>query len=80
MAPADLAQLADLLTQHESMTGSDVARELLGDQASWPRRFTKLLPRDYAAVLAAIEQARDGAGGEPDDDTVWSTIMEASHG
>ncbi len=76
----DIDILAGLLGEHEAMTGSPVPAELLAERDTWPDRFTKLLPREYAKVLAAMEQARAGGDGEPDDNTLWSSIMEASNG
>ena len=60
------------------MTGSTVAQQLLDAGApAWRERFTKLLPRDYARVLAARADAE--AAGLPETETI-RTMMEASHG
>ena len=53
--------LRSLVSDFEVETGSEVAAELL---ANWPAaltRFTLVMPRDYARVLAAIDRAtREG--------------------
>jgi glutamate synthase (NADPH/NADH) large chain len=53
--------LKSLVSDFQVETGSEVAEELL---ANWPAglsRFTLVMPRDYARVLAAIERAnREG--------------------
>ncbi|WP_425308862.1 glutamate synthase large subunit [Ammonicoccus fulvus] len=52
---SDIAEITDLLTRYARETGSTLAEELLaGDVAS---TFTKVLPREYAKVLAAKAEA-----------------------
>ena len=66
--------LKDAVTKHHEHTGSAVAASLLGD---WTRRagaFTKVMPRDYQRVLAAMRLAR--AEGRDVD----AAVMEASRG
>ncbi|PPK67628.1 glutamate synthase large subunit [Actinokineospora auranticolor] len=73
-APEDLRWLRETVTRHQGLTGSAVAASLLGD---WTRRaagFTKVMPRDYQRVLAAMRLAR--AEGRDVD----QAIMEASRG
>ncbi|MBM7775701.1 glutamate synthase (NADPH/NADH) large chain [Actinokineospora baliensis] len=73
-APEDLRWLREVVTAHHAVTGSAVAASLLGD---WTRRsagFTKVMPRDYQRVLAAVRLAR--AEGRDVD----AAIMEASRG
>jgi len=48
----DIAELLDLIAQHEALTGSAVARRVLD---AWPvvlQKFVKVMPRDYKRVLA----------------------------
>ncbi|GAB3747140.1 glutamate synthase large subunit [Microlunatus parietis] len=74
---ADLEVLRGLVARHAENTGSTVAEDLLADWAAAGARFTKVLPRDYARVVAAREQAeRDGL----DDATTTTRMMEAAHG
>ncbi|GLW90829.1 glutamate synthase large subunit [Actinokineospora globicatena] len=73
-AADDLRWLRETITRHQACTGSAVAASLLGD---WTRRaagFTKVMPRDYQRVLAAIRLAN--AEGRDVD----TAIMEASRG
>ncbi|MEI6620355.1 MAG: glutamate synthase large subunit [Actinomycetes bacterium] len=66
--------LTEVVTRHRDETDSAVATALLAD---WPvnvRRFSKVMPRDYKRVLAAIARAQ--ALGEDVDEAV----MEAARG
>ncbi|MBN9606972.1 MAG: glutamate synthase large subunit [Actinomycetales bacterium] len=76
---ADREILADLLRRHLAETDSPVAARMLEDFDAAADRFTKVLPRDYAAVLATRQAAVD-EGLDPDGDVVWSRIMEATNG
>jgi glutamate synthase (NADPH/NADH) large chain len=76
---ADGELLLGLVTRHREETESAVAKRLLADWGASLPRFTKVMPRDYARVLAVRAQAElDGL--DLDSDVVWSRIMEASHG
>jgi glutamate synthase (NADPH/NADH) large chain len=74
---ADVEIVTDLLRQHLAETGSTVAGDLLdsGDLGD----FVKVLPRDYAAVLATRQQAVD-EGLDPDGTVVWNRILEVTGG
>jgi glutamate synthase (NADPH) large chain len=74
---ADLELVQELVTRHYEETDSAVAKDLLADWPASCRRFTKVLPRDYARVLAAREQA---ASEGLDEATTTSRMMEAAHG
>jgi glutamate synthase (NADPH/NADH) large chain len=69
----DMAVVRDLVVRHHEETGSSVAEALLADP-SFVDRFTKVMPRDYARVLAAR------AAAERDGRDVQLAIMEASRG
>jgi glutamate synthase (NADPH/NADH) large chain len=69
----DIAVVRDLVVRHHEETGSSVAEALLADP-SFVDRFTKVMPRDYARVLAAR------AAAERDGRDVQLAIMEASRG
>jgi len=68
-----------LLTRHVEETESQHAARLLEDFDDTAARITKVLPRDYAAVLQtrldAIEEGLD-----PDGEEVWSRILEVTGG
>ena len=79
LGSADVEILQDLLQQHVAETGSDLARRMLDDLPAIAREFTKVVPRDYAAVLETRQLAVD-EGLDPDGDVVWSRIMEVTGG
>jgi glutamate synthase (NADPH/NADH) large chain len=74
---ADLEFVKKLIVQHHEETGSDVAESLLADWRSAARRFTKVLPRDYARVIAARQEAESEGLDEAE---TTSKMMEAAHG
>jgi glutamate synthase (NADPH/NADH) large chain len=76
---ADAAVVEDLVRRHRDETESTVARRLLQDWPAALERFTKVMPRDYARVLAVRTQA-EAEGLDLDGDEVWNRIMEASRG
>ncbi|MFF1880554.1 glutamate synthase large subunit [Pseudarthrobacter sp. NPDC058196] len=68
-----------LLVKHIEETDSQLAARLLENFDDTAARITKVLPRDYAAVLQtrldAIEEGLD-----PDGEEVWSRILEVTGG
>ncbi len=67
----------DLVRRHHEETGSERAAKLLADWAETAPRFTSVMPRDYARVLAAKAAAeRDGL----DEDATTRAMMEAING
>jgi glutamate synthase (NADPH/NADH) large chain len=74
---ADLELLKSLISRHGEETGSAVAAGLLADWDSATVRFTKVLPRDYARVIAARELAESEG---LDDDTTTVRMMDAANG
>jgi len=70
----DEAIVRELVEAHAAETGSEVARRLLADWPTMLRRLTKVLPREYARVLAARAEA--ARTGRPEDDVV----MEMARG
>ncbi|AMM32601.1 glutamate synthase [Sinomonas atrocyanea] len=69
----------NLLVKHIEETDSAHAQRLLDNFDDTAARITKVLPRDYAAVLqtrlAALEEGLD-----PDGEEVWSRILEVTGG
>ncbi len=74
---ADLEMVKQLVVRHQEETDSGVAARLLADWDNVAGRFTKVLPRDYARVLAAREQAESEG---LDEATTTTRMMEAAHG
>ncbi|MFF2823618.1 glutamate synthase large subunit [Arthrobacter koreensis] len=68
-----------LLVQHAEETGSPLAASLLEDFETTVSRITKVLPRDYAAVLDARASAAE-AGLDPDGAEAWTKILEVTGG
>ncbi len=75
----DRQLLHRLVTRHREETESAVAWRLLQDWDAAVARFTKVMPRDYARVVAVRRQA-EAEGLDLDGDEVWTRIMEAAHG
>ena len=73
----DLELLRGIVVRQQEETGSEVAARLLADWDTSATRFTKVLPRDYARVLAARELAESEG---LDDATTTTRMMEAAHG
>ncbi|MFZ2479681.1 MAG: glutamate synthase large subunit [Propioniciclava sp.] len=78
LTDSDSDRIATLLRKHVESTGSTIAQGLLdAGQQAWQERFTKVLPRDYARVIAARDQAAiDGL----DEHDTTQKMMEAAHG
>ncbi len=70
----DVARVAELLRRHDEETGSTVAAALLAAGRGRAHRFTKVMPRDYARVLAAQ------AAAEREGRDVLLAVMESNHG
>ena len=79
LGSADVEILADLLRRHLAETDSPVAASMLEDVAATAKRFVKVLPRDYAAVLQT-RQTAISEGLDPDGDVVWGRIMAVTGG
>ena len=50
-------ELKELVSKFHAETGSQISEELLADWSAGVKRFTLILPRDYAKVLTAIKTA-----------------------
>nr|WP_035850331.1 glutamate synthase large subunit [Kitasatospora azatica] len=69
--------LREIVQQHYEETGSTVAAELLADWGGGVSRFTKIMPTDYKAVLAAKDAAERAGLTET---AITRKMMEAAHG
>jgi glutamate synthase (NADPH/NADH) large chain len=79
LGSADVEILTDLLQRHLAETDSAVARRLLDNLPESLADFTKVVPRDYAAVLETrLVALKEGL--DPDGDVVWGRIMEVTGG
>ncbi|MEC5149603.1 glutamate synthase large subunit [Cryobacterium sp. GrIS_2_6] len=79
LGSADREIVSDLLEQHRDQTDSVLAAALLSDLETTMSTFVKVLPRDYAAVLAT-RQSAVAEGLDPDGDVVWNRILEVTNG
>ncbi|MCU1557073.1 MAG: glutamate synthase large subunit, partial [Microbacteriaceae bacterium] len=79
LGAGDIEIVKDLLEQHLAETDSEVAKRMLASLDETMSRFVKVLPRDYAAVLATRATAVE-EGLDPDGDVVWGRIMEVTGG
>ncbi|NYF10739.1 glutamate synthase (NADPH/NADH) large chain [Leifsonia sp. AK011] len=79
LGSADIEILGDLLQRHLDETDSAVAKRMLENLEESAARFTKVLPRDYAAVMETRQHAIE-EGLDPDGDVVWGRIMEVTGG
>jgi glutamate synthase (NADPH/NADH) large chain len=79
LGSADVEILTDLLQRHLTETASPVAQRMLDDLDATMAEFVKVLPRDYAAVLATRQTAVD-EGLDPDGDETWKRILEVTGG
>jgi glutamate synthase (NADPH/NADH) large chain len=68
-----------LLETHLNETGSALAQQFLADFANEVQHFVRVLPRDYASVLA-IRSKAVANGLDPDSDIVWQQILEVTNG
>jgi glutamate synthase (NADPH/NADH) large chain len=75
----DSAELFELVVRHRAETDSAVAWRLLQDWEAARARFTRVLPRAYARVVA-VRQEAEKEGLDLDSDEVWERIMETSSG
>ncbi|MBD8043866.1 glutamate synthase large subunit [Arthrobacter sp. Sa2BUA2] len=75
----DVDIIRGLLIKHAEETESALAADLLADIAGTVSRITKVLPRDYAAVLDARASAAE-AGLDPDGAEAWTKILEVTGG
>jgi glutamate synthase (NADPH) large chain len=75
----DATVLQDLLEQHIAATGSVKAQRLLANFETERELFTRVLPRDYARVIA-IQNHAATAGEDPAGKEVWTQILEVTGG
>ena len=73
----DSALLRSIVERHATETDSPLARRLLGDWDATMERVRKVMPRDYARVLAVLDAAK--ADGLSEDETAHK-VMESVRG
>jgi glutamate synthase (NADPH/NADH) large chain len=61
----DASWLRETIEQHVHLTGSPLGARMIEEWSSASQQFRKVLPRDYARVMAIIDQAKiDGLSEE----------------
>ena len=55
----DVQQLRQLIEEHAAATGSAKAAAILADFTEYLPKFKKVLPRDYARMLAATREMEE---------------------
>jgi glutamate synthase (NADPH/NADH) large chain len=73
----DVEWLKSTLGEHIAMTGSPLAQRVLVDWVKQQQAFVKVLPRDYARVMAVLAKA--AADGANEEETS-KRVMESVHG
>ena len=79
LGAGDIDVVTTLLKQHVAETESVLAAGMLASLDESMARFVKVVPRDYAAVIATRAAAVE-EGLDPDGDIVWSRILEVTGG
>ncbi|MEA5464391.1 glutamate synthase large subunit [Leptothoe sp. PORK10 BA2] len=73
--PEEIADLREMVANHQNYTGSQTAEKILGDWDALFPTFVKVIPRDYKRVIQALKQAlEDGLSG----DDALSAAFEAN--
>ena len=72
---SEIAEIKQLISNHQSYTNSNKAKEVLADWENNVGKFVKVMPRDYKRVLEAIQQAVES--GLTGDDAL-SAAFEAN--
>lgn len=69
----DIAYLKGMITEHQSKTGSLVAKAILDDWTHSVRKFVKVMPTDYKKILGYVKEVSKDGEYESEDD-----IMDAA--
>jgi glutamate synthase domain-containing protein 2/glutamate synthase domain-containing protein 1/glutamate synthase domain-containing protein 3 len=72
--PAEIEQVRSLIERHLDYTGSARAKTVLGDWAAFVPKFVKILPKDYARMIACIDRAQ--AQGLTGDEAIMAAFEE----
>jgi glutamate synthase (NADPH/NADH) large chain len=69
--------LCEILQEHIAMTDSPRAKQMIAQWSAYSVKFVKVLPRDYARVMAVLAKA--SADGVSEEETS-RRVMESVHG
>jgi glutamate synthase (NADPH/NADH) large chain len=73
----DTQWLYEILQEHIAMTDSPRAKQMVAQWSALSVKFVKVLPRDYARVMAVLAKA--SADGVSEEETS-RRVMESVHG
>jgi glutamate synthase (NADPH/NADH) large chain len=73
----DTQWLCEILQEHIAMTDSPRAKQMIAQWSAYSVKFVKVLPRDYARVMAVLAKA--SAEGVSEEETS-RRVMESVHG
>jgi len=76
---SDAAKLRELLESYVAETESNLGKRILSNFEAELGHFVRVLPRDYANVLAIRAKATT-AGVDPNSESVWQEILEVTNG
>jgi len=76
---SDAQKLRELLENYVSETDSNLGKRILSNLDAELENFARVLPRDYANVMA-IRAKATSAGVDPDSESVWKEILEVTNG
>ena len=70
----DIKQVRDLISEHQELTGSKRAEDILANWNHFIQSFIKILPQDYERVLLALKRAEER--GLKGDEAVQAAFEE----
>ncbi|MEY4640000.1 MAG: hypothetical protein RLY13_998, partial [Actinomycetota bacterium] len=76
---SDAEKLRELLENYVAETDSNLGKRILSNFDAELEHFVRVLPRDYANVMA-IRAKATSAGVDPDSESVWKEILEVTNG
>jgi glutamate synthase (ferredoxin) len=72
--PEEMAEVLEMVERHHAYTGSSRAKQVLERWPDVAARFVRVMPKDYARVLACMRRAHEqGLSGE---DAVMAAFQE----
>ncbi len=72
--PDEIEEVRKLIERHKTLAGSLVATEILDDWKNFVPKFVKVLPQDYARVLASLKRVQ--SQGLSGDEAIMAAFEE----
>ena len=70
----EIEELWKLIQRHQTFTKSELAAKILADWRNYVSKFIKVLPQDYARVLASLKKVQ--SQGLSGDDAIMAAFEE----